>query len=129
MRRKSKSEISVVQRKLWEHCKRIIRATYPSKCYTCGKRIYSNRDKQTGHVPWPKSVLGAFLKYDLRVLRIQCTTCNIWRGGMGAEAYKIMLKEIGPEAMALLEKDRQKTVNALTHYKKLLKEYENIRTV
>lgn len=80
----------------------------------------------TGHVPWPKSVLGAFLKYDLRVLRIQCFTCNIHRGGMGAEAYKKMLKEIGKKEMAKLEKDRLKIIKAKDHYTKLLSEYEKL---
>lgn len=126
LRKKGKQKISVVQRKLWELCKQIVRNKYPSKCYTCDKRIYSRFDKHTGHVPWPKASLGAYLKYDLRVLRIQCYSCNIFKGGMGAEAYTRMLKEIGEEKMAQLQKDRQVTVNAMDHYLKLIKEYTEI---
>lgn len=127
MRKQSKQPISLIQRKLWEECKRIVRARYPKKCYTCGKRIYSKYDLHTGHGPWPKSVLGAYLKYDLRVLRIQCYFCNIYAGGMGAVFYQNMLKEIGPEAMKQLEQDRQKTVNAYDHYVKTLLEYKQIK--
>lgn len=126
MRKQSKQSISVIQRKLWEHCKRIVRTKYKPVCYTCGKFLTTSYDQHTGHVPWPKSVLGAFLKYDLRVLRIQCFACNVHRGGMGAEAYKRMLEEIGQKEMAKLERDRNKTVKAYDHYTKLLSEYEKL---
>lgn len=126
MRKKGKSEISVIQRKLWEHCKRIIRNRYPNTCYTCGRTGLSGSNWQTGHM-WPKAALGAYLKYDLRILKPQCYHCNINLGGNGAVYYQRMMKEIGPKAMAQLEKDRQVTVKALDHYKKILKEYEQIR--
>jgi uncharacterized protein YdcH (DUF465 family) len=45
---------------------------------------------------------------------------------MGAEAYKRMLEEIGPEKMAQLEKDRQVSVNAYEHFTKLLEEYKKL---
>jgi hypothetical protein len=45
---------------------------------------------------------------------------------MGADFYRNMLKEIGEENMEQLEKDRQVTVNAMTHYLKLLEEYQKL---
>jgi hypothetical protein len=75
---------------------------------------------------WAKASLGSYLKYDLRVLRPQCYNCNINRGGMGADFYKRMLKEIGPEEMEKLENDRQKLVNAYDHYVKLIADYQLI---
>lgn len=125
LRKKSKAPISRIQRKLWELCKQIVRLRDKHICYTCGRRIYSKFDLQTGHM-WAKASLGAYLKYDLRVLRIQCFVCNIHRGGMGADFYKKMLKEIGPEQMAQLEKDRQVLVRAYDHYVKLIEEYTEL---
>lgn len=45
---------------------------------------------------------------------------------MGADFYVKMLKEIGPEKMAELERDRQVTVKAYDHYIKLLSEYQKL---
>lgn len=75
---------------------------------------------------WPKAALGAWLKYDLRVLRIQCYNCNINLGGNGAEFYVRMLKEIGPDAMSKLQLERNISVKAYDHYLKLLEEYKTL---
>ena len=106
LRKKGKSNISKLQKKLWELCKQIIRKKYPNECYTCGAKGLEGSNWQTGHM-WAKASLPAGLKYDLRVLRPQCMRCNIHMGGQGADYYKRMLKEIGEEAMAQLEKERQ----------------------
>lgn len=125
IRKKSKQKISTIQNKIWEHLKRIVRKKYPNVCYTCGQTGLGGSNQQTGHL-WAKASLGAYLKYDLRVLRIQCYNCNINRGGMGADFYAKMLKEIGPLRMAKLEADRQVTVKAMDHYLKILEEYSKL---
>ncbi len=126
LRKQSKQPISKIQRALWNECKRLVRKIYGNTCYTCGQKGLTGSNWQTGHGPWPKSALGAFLKYSLRVLRPQCAPCNLFRGGMGAEFYKRMLKEIGPLKMAELEKDRQVSVKAYDWYVKLLEEYKKL---
>lgn len=75
---------------------------------------------------WAKASVGAYLKYDLRILRPQCYHCNINLGGKGADFYVRMLQEIGEEKMAQLQKDRQVMVNAYDHYSKLLIEYQEL---
>lgn len=75
---------------------------------------------------WAKASLGAYLKYDLRILRWQCNTCNQYRGGMGADFYQKMLMEIGEEKMAQLQRDRQKIVKAYDWYVHLIEEYGKI---
>lgn len=125
LKKKSKTKISTIQNKLWEIIKKIIRLKYPPICYTCGATSLKGSNLQTGHM-WAKASLGAYLKYDLRILKIQCFSCNIWQGGRGADFYAKMLKEIGQEEMEKLQKDRQVTVNAYTHYSKLLVEYQDI---
>ena len=122
-----KQPISKIQKKLWIECRRVADIIYKPqngvfKCYTCGRAI-SGSNKQLGHVPWPKSVLGANLKYDMRCLRWQCYHCNINCGGMGTEAYKKMLREEGKAYMDKLEKERQESVKAMDFYLQLLDEY------
>jgi hypothetical protein len=121
-----KQPISKIQKLLWAECKRIIRARYPNVCYTCGATGLSGRNWHTGHL-WAKASLGAYLKYDIRVLRPQCMVCNNHHGGMGADFYKKMLVEIGKNKMSELENDRNVSVKAYDHYVKLLEEYRKIK--
>jgi len=125
LKKQSKQKISVLQRKLWCLCREIIRKRYGNVCYTCGKQNLMGSDWQTGHL-WAKASLGAYLKYDLRVLRPQCFHCNINLGGMGAEFYRRMFILDGAEYMEKLVADRQVTVNAYSHYEKLLEEYSKL---
>lgn len=127
MRKSGKSEISKIQRKLWELCRQVAFKRFSKddkvNCYTCGAKDIQGQNRQLGHL-WSKASLGAFLKYDMRVLRWQCYSCNINRGGMGADFRRNMEAEIGKKAMNQLEKDRQITVKAKDHYLSLITEYE-----
>lgn len=125
MKKQSKQKISVIQRNLWKHCKRIVRKTYGNKCYTCDQTGLVGSNWHTGHL-FAKASIGAFLKYDLRVLRPQCMNCNINLGGNGANFYRRMLVIEGEEYMNQLERDKQKTVKAYDHYQRILSEYEKI---
>ena len=126
MRKQSKQPISKIQRLLWQECRRVADILYKPDCYTCNAKNLQGVNKQLGHVPYPKSILGAYLKYDMRCLRWQCYSCNINKGGMGAEAYKRMLKEQGKKFMEQLEKDRQVTCKAYDYYLLLLEKYKSI---
>lgn len=125
IRKKSKAPISKIQRQLWEICKQLIRKKYSNTCYTCSRTGLSGSNWHTGHL-WPKASLGAYLKYDLRVLRPQCYHCNINLGGNGAIYYKNLMTEIGPEKLAELERDRNVSVKAYDHYLKLIGEYQEL---
>ena len=123
----SKTPISTLKRKIWEYCKQITRKRYGNICYTCGATGLEKFNWQTGHVPYPKSILPAKMKLDLRVLRPQCMSCNQFHGGMGAEAYKRMLQGIGQDEMDKIEKDRQKIEPVrIQYYRDLLEEYKQI---
>ena len=125
LKRISKMPISRLQRLLWTECKRIVRKLHGNVCYTCGAGNLSSSNWQTGHM-WSKASVGAFLKYDVRILRPQCMTCNLWQGGRGADFYSRMLKEIGQQKMHELEKDRQVTVKAYDFYVELLEKYKQL---
>lgn len=130
LKKKSKASLSAIQRELWQECRRIQGDRLANKdgsvdCYTCGARNLQGSNRQLGHGPWPKASLGAFLKYDLRVLRWQCMRCNQFMGGMGAEFYKRILNEIGEEEVRKLETDKNISVKAIDHYQQLLEKYRN----
>lgn len=126
LKKKSKAKISTIQNKLWELCKRITRLKYSNTCYTCGTGNLSGANWQTGHM-LAKASVGAYMKYDLRILRPQCYNCNINHGGRGADFYAKMLREIGEEKMAELQKDRQVTVkSSFDHYSALIPKYKEI---
>ena len=122
-----KQKISVIQRKLWAECKRIIRARYIDTCYTCGASNLSLKpvNWQTGHM-LAKASVGAYLKYDLRVLRPQCYLCNIRHGGRGADFIENMRRIEGNEYVDQILKDRNVIVKAIDHYIQLLETYKKI---
>ena len=125
MRKKSKQKISLLQRKLWTECKRIIRAKYPHTCYTCGVKNLEGSNLHTGHL-LPKASVGAYLKYDLRILRPQCYNCNINLGGAGAIFIENMRKLEGNTYVDTILTDRQKTVKAYDWYIQLLDLYKKL---
>lgn len=127
LKKKSTQSIRKIQDTLWQECRRIVAEQFGTDCYTCSAKNLKGSNRQLGHVPWPKATLGAFLKYDIRVLRYQCFRCNIHLGGQGAIAYARMLKEEGKAYMKKLEHDRTITVKSTDWYTKLLAEYLTIR--
>lgn len=130
-----KLSITKLQELLWNECKRIIRDIYALKrvenepesweCYTCGKVITDKKNAHTGHFI-ARSVCGAFLKYDLRNLRVQCMACNVWLGSNGAVYYRNMVEREGQEYVDELFRDKQKITKAYDHYLKLLEEYKKL---
>lgn len=72
-----------------------------------------------------KASLGAYLKYDLRLLRNQCMRCNIHQGGRGADFIENMRRIEGNRYVNQILKDRNVTVKAYDHYLSLIKIYEN----
>ena len=125
LKRKSKSPLKKLEDKIWALCRLITFKKHGNTCYTCGAKNLVGHNLQCGHL-WAKASLGAYLKYDLRVLRPQCMRCNLHLGGMGAVYYVNMVEEIGEEKMKELVKDRQITVKAMEYYPTLLEKYENI---
>ena len=119
------TELKKVTTKLWKECKRITLNKYGNTCYTCDHTNLEKSNCQLGHC-LPSGACGAFLRYDLRNLRIQCYHCNINLGGNGAEYVRRLTKEVGKKEVDKLFKDKQKTVKAIDHYRKLLIEYESL---
>ncbi len=125
IRKASKQPISLIQRKIWEECKRIIRSRYPNVCYTCGHTDLAGSNWHTGHM-LAKASVGAILKYDLRLLRPQCYLCNIRHGGRGADFIENMRRIEGDEYVDSILEDRKKTVKAYDYYVMLLDKYKHM---
>jgi hypothetical protein len=125
LHKESKQPISKLQRDIWELCRQIATILYPSDCFTCPQKGLVGSNRQLGHL-WAKASLGANLKYDIRILRWQCMTCNCHQGGRGADFYARMLKENGQEYMDKLQQERQKTVKAYDFYVNLKSSYQEI---
>ena len=125
MERKKRSEISLIQDKIWELCKKIVRFRDGSKCYTCDATGLSGTNWHTGHLI-PDSVSGAYLRYDLRNLRSQCYRCNINLGGNGAEFYRRVVIQMGQEWVDTLFVDKQCSIKAIDHYRMVYEVYKRI---
>lgn len=125
LKKKSKQSISKIQRQIWELCKTIIRKKYGNVCYTCGTQNLQGSNWHTGHL-LAKASLGAYLKYDLRVLRPQCYKCNIHHGGNGAIFIENMRQKEGDEYVNLILLDRNKSVKAYDHYVEILGKYQEL---
>jgi len=119
-----KMKMSLLKKKLWEECKRIIRAKYPPFCFTCGKPVSGSNDHTAHFIP--NAACGAFLRFDLRNLRRCCYYCNVNLGGNGSMYYRRLVETEGQEYVDQLFKDKNKIVNAYDHYLKLLEEYRKI---
>jgi len=123
-----KKSVSQLEKILWELCKQIVRKIYKD-CYTCPQKNLEGMNAQSGHMH-PKGACGALMKYDLRILRLQCFQCNINHGGMGATYLENMKLEIGDkQALALLleaQSSKGKPIKARDHYIKLIGDYRKL---
>lgn len=129
-KKSKKLSISKLQKLLWEECKRVVRKLYSTGdgrwiCYTCGKLIVSNYDAHTAHFI-PNSVSGAYIRYDLRNLRVCCMACNVYLGGNGAAYYRNMIVREGQAYVDQLFQDKQKVVKAYDHYLEQYEEYKKM---
>jgi hypothetical protein len=111
---------------LWELCRKITLKKYGNTCYTCSRTNLMGSNCQLGHF-LPSGACGAFLRYNLCNLRIQCYHCNINLGGNGAEYYKRLVAEVGQEAVDQIFKDKQKSVKCDSLFlSRLIAEYEDL---
>ncbi len=127
-KKERKRSMSAIETELWELCKKITRLRYKD-CYTCFQKNLVKWNAQTGHMH-PDGACGASMKYDLRILRLQCFQCNINHGGMGAVFKANMDYEIGKEAsdalLAEAKASKGKPIKARDHYLKLTEEYKHL---
>ena len=129
LRKVGKQPISKLAKKLWELCRKIVKATYPHKCYTCGKTlIEGTADFHIGHFI-PKSVCSTELKYSLDNLRPQCSACNIWKSGNWPAFEKHLIEDKGEQFVIDLKKRNIETKGLKYGYFWYEKEIEKLSTL
>lgn len=115
---------------LWAECKRLVRAKYATpygwNCFTCNRVIDEPFKAHTAHFI-PSAACGAFLRYDLRNLRVCCYYCNVNLGGNGSMYYKMLVEESGQDYVDQLFKDKNVTIKADTQwYEQKIREYRDM---
>lgn len=124
---KKPPRISLLKKKLWEECKRIIRERYNPYCYTCGAYLEGSA-RQTGHFI-PSSVCSVEMRYSLDNLRIQCYRCNINLSGNWPAYEKHLKEEKGPDFPDALKAKNEQTKGRMYDvlwYQQKLDEYRQL---
>lgn len=130
-----KKLIRSLKTKVWKLCKDITRSRYPNVCYTCKKENLEPKQMHTGHFLKEKS-LPLQLKYDLRILRIQCPTCNLFLDGNEGRYAIQLIKDHGHEyildfyaEVELLKDEELDHEQQVAFLKALISRYETILPV
>lgn len=126
-----------MKKKLWKLFSQFIRlrdclkttgSPTKGRCYTCD-RVYDFKELQAGHfIPGrTNSVL-----FDEIGVRVQCYSCNMYRGGEQLLFRRKLVKEIGEEKVEFLENKRFQTKQyrlgeLLAMYDYYKQEIENMR--
>lgn len=122
LKRKSKTSISKLKRKLWSIVSKRIKERDKHICFTSGVQV-SGSNAHCGH-GIPDSVSGARLRYHPKNLHCQSMRENIHLGGNGGEYYRRQVEKYGQETVDLLYQLKNKTMKAdEIYYLKLIELY------
>lgn len=95
--------IKSLEAKVWKECVRIIRKKYDHTCIACSKPC-QGKNLHTGHY-FRKKFLPLQMKYDLRLLRPECSYCNLRLFG-NLEWYTInLIKQQGADYLLDIAED------------------------
>lgn len=87
-------KIKTLESRVWKLCKEITRAKYSHICVCCNTPI-EGKQLHTGHY-FRKKFIPMQMRYDLRLLRPQCSTCNRRKHG-ALEYYTVYLLQNHPK--------------------------------
>ena len=119
-----KTKSRKLQDKLWELCKQVVRKRDGGTCTSCGSTGLEGSNQQTGHFI-PSSTCGAYLRYDLRNLHVQCMPCNVHKGGNGAIFYRALELKYGRPFVDKLFTDKAVSIKAdIMFYQDKIYEFE-----
>lgn len=125
VKKPKKQTLANLKKEVWVECRRIIRARNEYTCYTCGAENLVGSELQTGHLII-KGFLDDSMKMDLRVLKIQCISCNKFREGMGAIFLYNLIQDEGIEYVDRIMKDVFKGLKNPLKNKAIYEHYENL---
>lgn len=78
--------------------------------------------KHGGHFI-PSSSCGGFLRFDLRNVHVQCSTCNLFRNGAGAEYTRALEKKYSTEFVDKIIADKNVDIKFDVDYIEQLTDY------
>ena len=107
LKKKSKTKISTLKRKLWALVSEYVRRKEDGECFTCGRKK-PWKEMQSGHCT-PKS-MGNAAYWDEGNIHVQCYNCNINLGGNGAEYIKRIEERFGKDEAERVRNLRHQTV-------------------
>jgi hypothetical protein len=122
IKKRSKTPLAKAKLKLWKELKEVIKKRDGEVCISCGATGLTGHNKHGGHFI-PSSSCGGFLRYDLRNVWIQCSTCNLFRNGAGAEYTIELQKRFGNKFVTKILKDKQRTIKLDIEYIQAMTEY------
>lgn len=96
--------IKSVHNKVWKECKRIIRSKYIHTCISCGEENLEGKNLQTGHL-FREKFLPFQMKLDLRLLRPQCITCNLYKKGNESWYATNLIRQEGADYLLNIAED------------------------
>lgn len=120
--KKSKTPLAKAKARLWKILKQVIEIRDGDICISCGAVGLIGHNKHGGHFI-PSSSCGGFLRYDLRNVAIQCSTCNLFRNGAGAEYTRALEKKYSTKFVDRIIQDKQVTIKLDVQYVEALTEY------
>lgn len=113
--KKSKTPIAKAKAKLWKVLKQVIDIRDGCVCISCGAEGLSGHNKHGGHFI-PSSSCGGFLRYDLRNVWVQCSTCNLFRNGAGAEYTRALEKKFSTKFVDKIIADKSVSIKLSIDY-------------
>lgn len=120
--KKSKTPLAKAKTKLWKVLKELIEIRDGDTCISCGAEGLKGHHKHGGHFI-PSSSCGGFLRYDLRNVHVQCSTCNLFRGGAGAEYTRALEKKYSTGFVDNIIEDKQVSIKLDVNYVESLTNY------
>lgn len=125
VKQRKKPTITILKKKLWEECKRIIRERHGLTCYTCGAKC---DHPHTGHYI-PSSVCSVEMRYSLDNLRPQCFRCNIHLSGNWPAYEAHLIIDHGRDFPEQLKQRNRETIGRqydILWYTAKLEEYKQL---
>lgn len=115
LKKKSRTPLAKAKEKLWKTLKELISKRDGNVCISCGQGGLEGYHKQGGHFI-PSASCGGFLRYDLRNVFIQCSVCNLYRNGAGAEYTRALEKKFSPAFVDKVIADKQISIKLDVDY-------------
>lgn len=128
LKRRSTTPFAKAKKKLWSVIKQLIDIRDGPNCISCNATGLVGYNKQGGHFI-PSASCGGFLRYDIRNVHNQCSSCNLFHNGAGAQYTLALQKKYGMDFVERVVTDKNVVIKLDIQYvEALTKYYESLLT-